>query len=155
MISVDLLDPTPAKPEQAIAVLKDTILPLYVQYWQEYAYSKYNKEFNPHIQLLLELWFGGGLRFFVARDDGKAVGFAVCIIFRPLQYQATVMQVHDLYDSHNIEVAQALFDYINTTSRVLNCDELWYEEYRNTGATFGSRWIEQPHMDIRRFTRVE
>lgn len=155
MLEVDLLEPTPTKPEQAINTLRDTLMPLYTKWWTEIAQSQYDKPLNMHISLFLELWFGGGLKCVVAKENGKAVGFAVCIMFRPLQYEASVLQIHDMYASGSNAVADKLWEYIEQLARMLNCNELWFDEHSRCRCVNSARWREQKPMMIRRFTKEE
>lgn len=154
MITVDLVEPTPTKPTEAVEVLRESVFPMYLRFWEENIQANYNKLFNPHIALFIEMWFGGGLRILIAKDNDKTVGFAVCVLFRPLQYQASVLQVHDLYDGKNMAVTKALIDYIEQMAKMLNCDEIWYDQH-NTNAMFSARWQEQQPMTIRRFIKQE
>ena len=155
MVTVDLLEPTPSKPEQSIALIRDRIMPLYMRFWQDIIQDTYGKPFNPHIQLFLEMWFTNGLRFILAKDGQSPVGFATCILFRPMQYQARVLQVSDFYDARRADVAKALIEYIETLAKMLNCDELWFDQHNITSAAFSSKWMEQAPMGMRRYTRME
>ena len=154
MITVDLLEPKPNKLEESLALLQSDVFPLYVKHWQEELKPHYHKDFEPHLQLFIDMWVRGGLKIFVAYEDGKAVGFVIGIVFRPLQYTASVMQVQDSYTDHRSDISEAFSKYIYSALRILGCNELWYDmQYRSGGPRLGDEWVEQEEIRIRRFIK--
>ena len=154
MITVDLLEPKPNKLEESLALLQSDIFPLYVKHWQEELEPHYHKDFEPHLQLFIDMWVRGGMKIFVAYENGHAVGFVIGILFRPLQYTASVLQIQDSYTDNRSDVADAFNKYISNALRILGCNEVWYDtQYRNDCIRLAGEWIEQEEMRIRRFVK--
>lgn len=152
MITVDLLEPVPSKPEQSIDLIKKDLLPLYAEFWQKVAQPQYDRPWNMHVALFLELWFGGGLRCVIAKENGRAVGFAVCIIFRPLQFEASVLQIHDMY-APDANVEREMWQYIDNLAKILNCNELWLDKSCRLNPQLSHKWNMKAPTTIERYVK--
>ncbi len=142
MITVDMPEVKANDAERAIAILRDEVFPLYLRYWDEEVRPLSNQPFNPHLQLFIEMWFSGGLKLVIAKENAVTVGFATCIVFRPLQYQATVLQIHDAYASRRADVQQEMSNYISTMAKILGCNEIWVDGNIRWTVSLPIQWKE-------------
>lgn len=150
MSSIDILEPKRNSMENTIQLISKEFLPLYQEYWQNVAKPKVGRDFNPHIQAIVELWLNGGFKIFVTRDENNTMtGFATCMVYRPLQYNANVLQIQDIYSREGVQGYKDIVAYLGNASKLLNCNEILcttrVEKF--DFHWFGNTW-EQREMDI-------
>ena len=99
------------------------LIPLYQKYWDEELKPIYDEPFNLQFQTLINMWLGGVIKIFVARDDLNLVGFATALVYRPIAYNRLVFQIQDFY-CPNVIARDSLISYILSTTKILDCTEI-------------------------------
>ena len=144
-IDITLLDHRHADTSLADFFLQQ-LIPLYQQYWDEELKAIYNEPFNLQFQTLINMWLGGVIKIFTARNNLDLVGFATALVYRPVTYNSLILQVQDFYCPH--EVARIrLTGYLVQATKLLDCTELQSPVPLETGAY----WKEMPDIVRKRY----
>ena len=66
--------------EETYSQVIDEIKPLLEDHWEEIALNKEVIKLNPNYEMYEKLCNAGVMRIVTARDDGKLIGYCICII---------------------------------------------------------------------------
>lgn len=148
----DLLEPT-KDVNQSLDQLTREFVTLYAESWSKEKQENYHKPFNPNMNALAQMWLAGTLRVFIAKDEtGKAVGYTVGLVFRPLPYDASVFQIEDWY-SQSKEAETGLFAYVAQAIKFIGCSELWVTDKIDREAPLLENWEPAVSFRIQRFVK--
>ena len=150
MIDYDILLPDPDY-NKALDQLNEALESLYVESWVADKQEAYGKPFNMNLASFVQMWVNSALKIFLARDNGKVVGFMVGMVFRPLPYDASVFQVEDWY-SKDPAVVKGLFDYAMQAVKFIGCDEIWVAD-RADREPLVTGWKEANRFMFHRYVR--
>lgn len=152
MVDYDILMPDKDY-NVALDALNEALGTIYAESWAKDKQDTYGKPFNMNLATFAQLWFDSALKIFVAREDGKVVGFMVGMVFRPLPYDASVFQIEDWYSTRG-DVVRGLFDYAVQAIRFIGCDEIWIADRADREPVIDSPvWKEHNRFLFRRYTR--
>lgn len=152
MITYDILEPD-ADYNKALDSLSEQVGALYAESWAKDKQETYKKPFSMNIAAFAQMWFSHALKLLVAKEDGKAIGFLVGMVFRPLPYDATVFQVEDWYALKE-EAERGLFDYMEKAVRFIGVDEIWVADKADREPKVKSSvWKEENKFLFRRYVR--
>lgn len=151
--SYDMLEPNDDL-NVALEELTKVFAPLYTKNWVDNKAKEYgNPPFDMNVNTFAQMWFGKALRIFMAYDDedGKPVGYLIGIVFRPLQYRASVFQIEDWYGGSN--VIMGLFDYAKQATRFMGIDELWVSHDATHWYPAPQGWVKIADTVISRYSK--
>lgn len=126
IVTYDMLEPLPDL-NASLDLLTSVFAPLYTECWiKDKAPSRGNPPFDMNVNVFAQMWFSKAMRIFMAYDSGAPTGYLLCMTFRPLTHQASILQVEDWYEkNNNTRVIVGLFDYMQTAAKFMGVDELW------------------------------
>lgn len=154
MIETRLLEYDPTSIEGSFRLLTDVLMPLYNEYWQTICKPLYDVEFSPKAEAFMSIWATGIGKVLIAYRDDKPVGFLVGTVYRPMQFDATVLHVQDYYCDHDNEVMHSLFTKLDEIARILSCTEIWFEKCdHDVRPMINSSWRAKNIIEMTRFTR--
>lgn len=125
-ISYKFLD-RPKTIEDAIGHLERDIVPLLGECWNARGKNFYHADILFDVQTFSTLWLGGGLSLVIAYDEDKPVGIFIGVKFRPMLFQARVLQVETCY-GQTPAIEQGLYEYVASVLNVMGVDELWVQD---------------------------
>lgn len=140
MFTYDMLEPV-ADLNASLTRLTEVFAPLHAESWsKEKSLAHPGKAYDMNVGVFANMWFSRALRIFIAYKDGKADGYLVGMLFRPLTHQSQVFQVEDWY-TRSPDTVAGLFDYAQQALRFIGIDELWllHGEHDYT-PTLGDQW---------------
>lgn len=139
---VNLIDNRNADVSLANIFLNE-LIPLYQEYWGLIS----NEPFDLQLQALINMWLGGAIKIFTLSDNNTIVGFAICLIYRPLTYNSVVLQIKDIYcRASHAYMYQELVDYIKDSTKFLGCNEIHSSQPLKLDG-----WEEQPDIISKRY----
>lgn len=146
MVSVKMLESRNAN-ESMANLFMGQLMPLYQEYWQNKARGIYNEPFNVQMQALVNLWFNGSIKIFIATDNDIVVGFCIALVYRPIAYNNTVFQIQDFYvRPNNTEAREKLIGLLMDSTLILNCNEIQSSEPLDL-----PNWTEMPDIITKRY----
>lgn len=149
----DLLEPDKNNVEQSVQLLADTVSELLAKSWLNIGQRTYGHNFNLHINSFIHTWLQGVTKIFVAYDDtDKPVGFAIGALFRPLQFECSVLQI-ECYLAETPEVDKGLTDYITNALRFFSVDEIWFIRPPHLEALAFPGWHEKEVLEFHRLEK--
>lgn len=132
-------------------VFINKLIPLYKEYWDLTQRNIYEEDFNPQLQALINMWLGGAIKIFTLSDNDTMVGFCICLIYRPITYNSTVLQLKDIYckPSH-AHMYQELVNYIEEACRFFGCTEIQSNQSINL-----KDWEERTSLITKRYRLIK
>lgn len=122
----DLLEPDKNNMEQSIQTLADTVSELLAKHWVAVGQSTYGYPFSLSVNSFIHTWVQGVTKIFIVYDDkDKPIAFAIGVLFRPLQFDCSILQI-ECYYAETPEVDKMLLDYIANAVRFLFVSEIWF-----------------------------
>ena len=76
------------------------ILPLLEGHWQEIALNQDTIKLNPDYEQYKVLFKAGAMRMVTAREDGKLVGYCICLIRPHIHYKDSITATNDIFYIH-------------------------------------------------------
>lgn len=123
-IRYDLLEPQKDL-NAALDELTSKFAPLYTENWVKHKAALHgNPPFNMNVNVFTQMWLSKAMRIFMAYEDDEPVGYLLAMVFRPLPYQANVLQVEDWF-AYTADSEAGLFNYMQSVLRFMGIDELW------------------------------
>jgi len=83
--------------EETYSQVIDEIKPLLEDHWEEIALNKEVIKLNPNYEMYEKLCNSGVMRIVTARDDGKLIGYCICIIAYNLHYKDSLTATNDIF----------------------------------------------------------
>ena len=83
--------------EETFDQVIDEIKPLLEDHWEEIALNKEVIKLNPNYEMYEKLCNAGVMRIVTARDDGKLIGYCICIIAYNLHYKDSLTATNDIF----------------------------------------------------------
>jgi len=83
--------------EETFDQVIDEIKPLLEDHWEEIALNKEVIKLNPNYEMYEKLCHAGVMRIVTARDDGKLIGYCICIIAYNLHYKDSLTATNDIF----------------------------------------------------------
>jgi len=83
--------------EETFDQVIDEIKPLLEDHWEEIALNKEVIKLNPNYEMYEKLCNSGVMRIVTARDDGKLIGYCICIIAYNLHYKDSLTATNDIF----------------------------------------------------------
>ena len=83
--------------EETFDQVIDEIKPLLEDHWEEIALNKEVIKLNPNYDMYEKLCKCGVMRIVTARDDGKLIGYCICIIAYNLHYKDSLTATNDIF----------------------------------------------------------
>ena len=82
--------------EEKCADVFDEITPLLERHWEEIALNKEKVKLNPDWDLYSKMNEMGLVRTFIARDNGKLIGYFVVTVHPHMHYKDTIYALNDV-----------------------------------------------------------
>lgn len=125
-IRYDMLEPL-SDLNASLDLLTNVFAPLYTECWARDKAMSHNQPFDMNVNVFANMWFSKAMRIFMAYDDsGQGVGYLLAMSFRPLTYQASILQVEDWYSkNHDAQMVAGLFDFMQTAAKFMGVDQIW------------------------------
>lgn len=127
MTTVELVEPKPNDIDASVKMLRDRIFPAYARWWSQHIARDGAHAFNPPIQHFINMWFSGSMKIFMASEPGAVTGMLIGMVYRPMQYEASVFGIMDFF-ADNSDAERALFDHVLQAVRILGCNEIWFDK---------------------------
>lgn len=83
--------------EETFDQVIDEIKPLLEDHWQEIALNKEVIKLNPNYEMYKKLCNSGLMKIITARNDGKLIGYCICIINYNLHYKDSLTATNDIF----------------------------------------------------------
>ena len=83
--------------EETFDQVIDEIKPLLEDHWEEIALNKEVIKLNPNYEMYEKLCNSGVMRIVTARNDGKLIGYCICIIAYNLHYKDSLTATNDIF----------------------------------------------------------
>ena len=83
--------------EETYSQVIDEIKPLLEDHWEEIALNKEVIKLNPNYEMYEKLCNSGVMRIVTARNDGKLIGYCICIIAYNLHYKDSLTATNDIF----------------------------------------------------------
>lgn len=122
-ITYKYIDP-PREPNDAVVVMRDTLMPLIQEYWDTKGKSVYGRDLQFNVLTFIQMWSMGSMVVVIAYEDDKPVGFLLGVRFVPLMYDSVAVQTEVCYGKR-AEIEQGLFQYLTTIIHFMNINEVW------------------------------
>lgn len=150
----DLLEPDKNNVEASVQHLGDVVSPLLVKGWVQFGGDKlYGHDFSLHVESFIHTWLQGVTKIFVAYDDNNVpAGFIVGILYRPMQFNCSVIQIESMY-YETPEVKKGLLDYLKNAIRFFNAEEIWCSFFLGDTDLGIDGWKETNTIEIRRWVK--
>lgn len=118
----------PEQPEDLQKFIIDDFGPLLDKYWKTYGEELYGKPINFEMSTFIHGWLSQAAFLLIAYENEKAVGFVIGMKFRPIFYQAHILQLERWYADRD-DVVTGMFEYINNILDILGTDEVYVTEF--------------------------
>lgn len=150
MVSVHLLEANPNDMDSSIRKLTEEFIPAFTEHWQNGYEEFFEARPSLFIQLFVNMWVHGDLKLVLAKEGVKTVGFFIAMPFRPMEYEARVLNITDFWCNGDIAVQRALSLYAEDMAKLLACNEVWYDGLAKLPPTFSPQWkLMQPQYIYR------
>ena len=83
--------------EETYSQVIDEIKPLLEDHWEEIALNKEVIKLNPNYEMYEKLCNAGVMKIITARNDGKLIGYCICIIAYNLHYKDSLTATNDIF----------------------------------------------------------
>ena len=83
--------------EETFDQVIDEIKPLLEDHWEEIALNKEVIKLNPNYEMYEKLCNSGVMKIITARNDGKLIGYCICIIAYNLHYKDSLTATNDIF----------------------------------------------------------
>lgn len=135
---VDLFEPD-GDLNNAMDRLTTVFAPLYTRAWMERkAQFHPGLKFDMNVAVFTNMWYAKASKIFLAMDEsGRACGYLVAIIFRPMTHNVAMLQIEDWYGEEP-EIEDALFEHVYSVMRYMGVDEVQIAHQQ------GERYVEPP-----------
>lgn len=135
---VDLFEPD-GDLNSALNRLTNIFAPLYTEAWvKKKSRDHPGLKFDMNVAVFANMWYAKASKIFLAMDEaGRACGYLVAIVFRPMTHNVAMLQIEDWYGEAP-EIEDALFNHVYSVMRYMGIDEVQI----NHGQ--GERYVEPP-----------
>ena len=82
--------------EESLKDCLDEMKPIFDLHWDEVAVHKESIKLNPDYEKYLQMANDGGVKAFIAREDGRLIGYAIFIIAKNLHYSDHIYAHNDV-----------------------------------------------------------
>lgn len=152
----DMLEPL-SDLNASLDLLTSVFAPIYTENWAQNRAKLFgNPAFDMNVNVFAHMWFSKAMRIFVAYgDDGKAAGYLLGMVFRPLTHEASIFQIEDWYARNgNHDIICGLFEYMQEALRFIGIDELWISHDQHEALpVLDSMWRRQGSTIIDRYVK--
>ena len=125
------LELAPGNAQEASDLITKKLLPLHKEAWDTEKRQVLGRDYDPNITALMQMWVSGALKIvLLSTEEDETVGYVLCAEFRPLAYNARVLQVEDYYvrPHYRHQGMQAINELVVEMATMCGCHELWTTE---------------------------
>lgn len=146
---------TPDSPQDAARFISEKLLPLHSASWETEKKRLHDREYDPNIAAIMQMWVGGFLKIVMLYSGEEAVGYLLALEFRPMTHNIRLLQVEDYYVSPEYKGRgeKLLFAFLQDMAHMIGCHEIRIPEQGDTPQFSSDHWEEKtPVITIRSYT---